>query len=154
MCIIFEKNLSKTRNKINSTLTKIKKPTNYLPLFIFIQSLCKNIWKRSIFIFTNRFLISIIEYTFYHHPIINQTISLISLKKKKKRKNTRTIISLHPRTTLGKKLPGNSFFLPPSTIRTFLSRCAIRLQSNKSTNKTPYQHGSFHDSIMHHHLHH
>lgn len=36
MCIIFEKNLSKTHNKINSTLTKIKKPTNYLPfLFLF-----------------------------------------------------------------------------------------------------------------------
>lgn len=106
MYIIFEKNLLKTHNKINSTLTKnFKKPTNYLPLFIFIQSLCKNIWKRSIFIFTNRFLISIIEYTFYHHPIINQTISLISFKKKKKRKNTRTIISLHPRTTLGKNCP-------------------------------------------------
>lgn len=37
MCIIFEKNLLKTHNKINSTLTKnFKKPTNYLPfLFLF-----------------------------------------------------------------------------------------------------------------------
>lgn len=75
------------------------------------------------------------------------------LVKKKKKKHPYHYFLTPTHDTREKKLPGNSSFLPPSTIRTFLSRCAIRLQSNKSINKTPYQHGSFHDSIMHHHLH-
>lgn len=164
MCIIFEKNLSKTRNKINSTLTKIKKPTNYLPLFIFIQSLCKNIWKRSIFIFTNRFLISIIEYTFYHHPIINQTISLISLKKKKKKtpvplfpytharhseKNCPVTLSSfhHPLFALSYRavqsdcnLINRPIRLPTSTVRFTIALCITTSTTNSSHSSRRMEH--------------
>lgn len=83
------------------------------------------------FYYTQSSYSPIISYHRIYFPIISQTQFLLSHKKK-------APIPLFPYThDTRKKLPSNPS-LQPSTIRTFLSRCAIRLQSNKSINKTPY----------------